>query len=382
MTKMTNRQVLRTGIAAMAGIALCSVSFSFLAAQEANVKVYAVMKGASAGKLRIVQNNSAGDSVAIIDPATNKVVGEIKGVEAPHGVTVSKDGSRIYVTEEATDSVVVVDGKTLQAIKRIPLSGVPNLVQLTPDEKKMYVSIALKFNDVSAFPEIKYGPSGGVDVIDVASLTKTKTIAIPGGIHDMYISPDGKYVVAGGSRGAKPPTNRGNVIDTQKDEIAWTFSLTPSPSPMVISAKPDGSTDKIYAQNGRDNGFAVVDFDTHVITSVVKFPDIPPAQQNVFSPPSPSHGLAVTSDQKTLVANSSLNSTLYVYSLPDLKLLGGVPLSGKGAEWLTVTPDDKTVYVANAQSNDVSVVDIKSLKETAVIPVGFGPARNTPWIAP
>jgi DNA-binding beta-propeller fold protein YncE len=43
-----------------------------------------------------------------------------------------------------------------------------------------------------------------------------------------------------------------------------------------------------------------------------------------------------------------------------LKLLGGVPLSGKGAEWLTVTPDDKTVYVANAQSNNVSVVDIKS----------------------
>jgi YVTN family beta-propeller protein len=380
MTKMTNRQVLRTGIAAGAGIALCSVSFSFLAAQEANVKVYSVMKDAR--NLRIVQNNSAGDSVAIIDPATNKVVGEIKGIEAPHGVTVSKDGSRIYVTEEATDSVVVVDGKTLTEIKRIPLSGVPNLVQLTPDEKTMYVSIALKFNDVSTFPEIKYDSSGGVDVIDVASLTKVKTISIPGGIHDMYISPDGKYVVAGGSRGAKPPTNRGNVIDTQKDEIAWTFSLTPSPSPMVISAKPDGSTDKIYAQNGRDNGFAVVDFDTHVVTSVVKFPDMPPARQNVFSPPSSSHGLAVTSDQKTLVANSSLNSTLYVYSLPDLKLLGGVPLSGKGAEWLTITPDDKTVYVANAQSNDVSVIDLKSLKETAVIPVGFGPARNTPWIAP
>jgi YVTN family beta-propeller protein len=380
MTKMTNKQVLRSGLAAVAAIALCSVSVSLLVAQEANVKVYSVMKGAS--KLRIVQNNSAGDSVAIIDPATNKVVGEIKGIEAAHGVTVSKDGSRIYVTSEADDTVVVVDGKTLKEIKRIALSGVPNLVQLTPDEKKMYVSIALKFNDVSAFPEIKYDKSGGVDVIDVASLTKVKTIAIPGGIHDMNISPDGKFAVAGGSRGAKPPTNRGNVIDTQKDEIAWTFSLTPSPSPMVISAKADGSSDKIYAQNGRDNGFAVVDFDTHVVTSVVKFPDIAPAQQNVFTPPSPSHGLGITSDQKTLVANSSLNSTLYVYSLPDLKLLGGVPLSGNGAEWLTVTPDDKTVYVANAQSNTVSVVDIKSLKETAVIPVGFLPARNTPWIAP
>ena len=244
------------------------------------------------------------------------------------------------------------------------------------------MSITLTWNDLSAFPEIKAAPSGGIDVIDATSLTKVKTIPIKGGIHDLNISPDGKYMVAGGARGAKPPTNLGNVIDTQTNEIAWTFSLNPAPSPMAISAKPDGSTDKIYAQNGRDNGFAVVDFATHAVTSFVKFPDIPPAQQNPFGPPSPSHGLGITSDQKTLVANSNLNSTLYKYSLPDLKLLGSAQLSGKGAEWLTITPDDKTVYVANAQSSNVSVVDIASMKEVAVIPVGALPARNTPWIAP
>jgi len=377
---MTNKQAFRGGLAALAGVALCTVSFSFLAAQEANVKVYAGMKGGA--KLRIVQNNSAGDNVSIIDPATNKVVGEITGIEAPHGVTVAKDGSRIYVTSEGDDTVVVVDGKTLRETKRIPLSGVPNLVQLTPDEKKIYVSITLKWDDVSAFPEIKAGPSGGVDVIDTASLTKVRTIAIKGGIHDMYISPDGKYVVAGGARGAKPATNLGSVINTSTDTVEWTFSMTPAPSPMVISAKPDGSSDKIYAQNGRDNGFGVVDFATHAVTSFVKFPDIPPAQQNPFGPPSASHGLGITSDQKILVANSNLNSTLYKYSLPDLKLLGSAPLSGKGPEWLTITPDDKTVYVANAQSNNVSVIDIATMKEVAVIPVGFLPARNTPWIAP
>ena len=189
-------------------------------------------------------------------------------------------------------------------------------------------------------------------------------------------------MVAGGSRGAKPPTNLGNVIDTQTNEIAWTFSMSPSPSPMAISKKPDGSTDKIYAQNGRDNGFAVIDFDTHVITNVVKFPDIPPAQQNPFGGPSPSHGIGITSDQKILVANSRLNSALYAYSLPDLKLLGSAALGGKGAQWLTITPDDKTAYVANEQSNDVSVVDIKALKEVARIPVGFNPARNSIWMIP
>jgi YVTN family beta-propeller protein len=92
--------------------------------------------------------------------------------------------------------------------------------------------------------------------------------------------------------------------------------------------------------------------------------------------------MAITADQKTLAINSSKNSTLYAYSLPDLKLLGGAALGGKGANWVTISPDDKTAYVANPQTNDVSVVDIKSLKEVARVPVGFAPSRNTAWLAP
>ena len=74
------------------------------------------------------------------------------------------------------------------------------------------------------------------------------------------------------------------------------------------------------------------------------------------------------SDQKMLVADSRLNAALYAYSLPDLKLLGNAALGGRGAEWLTISPDDKTVYVANAHTNDISVVDIASMKEIARIP--------------
>jgi YVTN family beta-propeller protein len=189
-------------------------------------------------------------------------------------------------------------------------------------------------------------------------------------------------VIAGSVRAAKPPANAMFAIDTRTNEIAWTLPMNRGPSPMAVSKKPDGSTDKIYAQNGGDNVFAVVDFATHLQTDVIKLPDIPRAQQNPVGGPSPSHGIAVTSDQKTLLVNSRLNSATYAYSLPDLKLLGGAALGGKGAQWLTITPDDKTAYVANEQSDDVSVVDIKSLREIARIPVGFNPARNTLWMAP
>src|SRR5215470_6755763 len=145
MTNMTSKRMFRGGFAALAGIILCTAGFSFAAAQQS--------------KLRIIQTNSAGDNIHIIDPGTNKVVGEIKGVEAPHGVAVAPDGSRIYVSEQADKTLTVIDGKTLQVTKRIPLSGNPNLVDITPDGRRVYVAIALTWDDLSDFPQIKANPS-------------------------------------------------------------------------------------------------------------------------------------------------------------------------------------------------------------------------------
>ena len=365
---MSKKQVLRGCVIVLCGIALCAVSVSLVAAPEP--------------KLRIIQTNSAGDNIHIIDPATNKVVGEIKGIEASHGIAVSKDGSRIYVSEEAQKTLDVVDGKTLEVIKRIPLSGgVPNLIGLTPDGRWIYVALRSSWDDLSNFPQIKARDNGGVDVIDTSTLQLVKTIPIKGGIHDLNVTPDGKYVVAGVTRDIA--LNMMHVIDTRTNEVAWSLPMKPSPSPMAISANPDGSTKWILAQVGGEfNGFAVVDFATREEIKRIKNPDIAPEQQNHFGPPSACHGIWVTSDQKTVLVNSRLNSSLYTYSLPDLKLLGGALLSGKGASWLTVTPDNKTAYVANEQSNNVSVVDIKTMKETASVPVGFTPARNTTWILP
>jgi YVTN family beta-propeller protein len=369
MTKMTSKHLFRWSFTAFAGIALCTASLSLAAAQES--------------KLRIIQTNSAGDNIEIIDPVTNKVVGEIKGIEANHGVVVAPDGSRIYVSEEGMGKALdVVDGKTLQVTKKIPLSGVPNLIDITPDGRWIYVAIALAWDDVSHFPQINAETSGGVDVIDTVSLTNVKTIPIKGGIHDLNMTPDGKYVIAGAERGAKPPANMMNVIDTQTKEIAWKLLMTPAPSPMAISKNPDGSTKWIFAQVGNLNGFEVVDFATQAKINEIKLPELPPEQQNRHGPPAVSHGIAVTADQKTLLVDSRLNSALYAYSIPDLKLLGSVSLGGKGAGWLTTTPDSKTAYVANEHTNNVSVVDIASLKEVALIPVGFAPARNTTWVLP
>jgi len=81
------------------------------------------------------------------------------------------------------------------------------------------------------------------------------------------------------------------------------------------------------------------------------------------------------------VVNSRLNSSVYMYSLPELKLLGSVEV-GKSPDWVTLTPDGKMAYVACAASNFVSVVDIKAMKEVTRIPVGEVPKRNITAVLP
>ena len=100
------------------------------------------MKAAAQDAVRIVQTNSAGDNVHIIDPTTNTVVGEITGIERAHGAQPSPDGRWLYVANESDDTVDVVDVAMLKVIKKIPLTGRPNNITVTPDGRKVYVAIA------------------------------------------------------------------------------------------------------------------------------------------------------------------------------------------------------------------------------------------------
>ena len=322
------------------------------------IKAWVMGQKLSTGRQpRIIQTNSAGSNVHIIDPATNTVVGVIGGIEAGHGTGAAPDGSRIYVSDESLSTLDVVDATSLVIIKRIPLSGHPNNMAVSVDGTRVYVGIAQE--------------PGGVDVVDAVSMQRVKTIPTQGTIHNAYVTPDGRYVVAGSIPGATI-----NVIDAATETPAWTLKMDLGIRPMTFMQNPDGSTKWILAQLSGLNGFAVVDFATHKEIRRISNPDLPPGKKTVPEGSDPSHGMAVTPDGKTLVVCSRLNNYLYSYSLPDLKLIGSAELSGKGAGWVTLTPDGKFAYVANPVTDDVSVVDVASMREVKRIPVGFVPKRN------
>lgn len=91
----------------------------------------------AASTVRIIQTNSAGDNIHIIDPSTNKVVGIISGIEVSHGAAAAPDGSHYYFSDEAESTLDVVDRKTLKVTSRIPLSGHPNNIAISKDGRRI-----------------------------------------------------------------------------------------------------------------------------------------------------------------------------------------------------------------------------------------------------
>jgi YVTN family beta-propeller protein len=309
----------------------------------------------------IYVSNNAGDTVSVIDAATNKVVQTIEDMELTEAVVASPDGSRIYINKGSENALVVMDRKTGKVIKKVPLSGYPNDIAITNDGKRVLVCIAEN--------------PGAVDIIDTTSLEKVKSIPFKAQLHDFAMTQDGKYAVVGSHEGFA------SAIDLASEQIAWTLDFDKGVAPLTTESGPDGSTSRLFVEINGLNGFVVVDFAKHQEIQRIKLPDEPGG----FPKGNYSHGLGVSPDQKTLWVASTPGNAVFVYSLSDLKLMGhvslpnfelpGKPIRGGEPNWFAFTPDSKTIYVSSPRLNLVSAIDMKAMKVVAKIKVGELPKR-------
>jgi YVTN family beta-propeller protein len=324
--------------------------------------------------VRIYVTNSAGDSIDVIDPITNKVVQELHGIEAAHGIAFAPDGSKVYVSDEADSTLDVFDRKRGKLLKKIALSDRPNNIAVSKDGSRVVVGIARG--------------AGALDIIDTATLTRTNSVAVHGPLHNVYVTPDGKYVVTGSIA-----TGIITVIDLASEAVAWELKLDKGIRPMAIEPGPDGSTRRIFVQLSDLNGFAVVDFAARKEVARIELPRAP--SEFEYDPgrrTAPSHGIGVAPDGKTLWVTSIPNNAVFVYSLDDLKLMGEVALPSLSlpqhgpisavANWVTFTPNSKTIYISNAALRSVTAIDTKGRKVVAVIPVGEVPKRMNTLVIP
>ena len=341
--------------------------------QHAWLALALVPFSASAETVRVYVTNSAGDNVHVIDPATNKVVQVFKGPEAAHGIAFSPDGARVYVSNEAEITLDVFDRKTGKLTQQVPLSDRPNNIAVAKDGR-IVVGIARG--------------KGALDIVDPADLRMRKSIPVNGRLHNVYVTPDSKFAITGSLR-----TGIITVVDLATEAVAWEIDLGKGIRPMTMDVNPDGSTRRLFVQVSDLNGFAVVDFAARKELTRITLPkSLVEFETDAGRATAPSHGMGVAPDNKTLWVTSIPNNAVFVYSLADLKLIGEVALPslkvpGRALiasvpNWVTFTPDSKTIYVSNAAIRSVTAIDTQGMKVKAVIRAGEVPKRiNTLVIA-
>jgi YVTN family beta-propeller protein len=306
-----------------------------------------------ASAVHIYVANSDDNKISVIDPATDKVSGEIAVSANPHGIVPSPDGARFYVSSESKDVLDVVDRATSRVIRSVPLDTRPNNVAITADGRRVYVCIR--------------GESW-VDIVDTASLEKVKSVPVGRGPHNIYRTPDGAHMIA-----TSMDDNKLTVINVKTETPEFEIPLGGVPRPLVIDARADGSIDRLFVQLSNLHGFAIVDYQQRKVVRKVLLPDAPAGARPLI-PETFSHGIGISPDHGTLWVTSLLDNSVSVFRLPDLQRVVTIPV-GRGPDWLVFTPDGKRCYVSNAGSNSVSAIDTASFHELTRIPVGKVPKR-------
>src|SRR5712692_4863407 len=240
---------------------------------------YLVALPLAAGPLRIYVANSAGDNITIIDPAVDRVVGDIHVSRNPHGIVPSPDGKRFYVSSETENVLDVVDRASAHIIRRVPIGQRPNNVAITPDGRRVYICIR--------------GESW-VDIVDTASLEKVKSVPVGRAPHNVYASPEGKWMIA-----TSMGDNRLTAIDIKNEEPAFEIPLPGVPRPLTIEAGEDRMPKRIFVQLSNLHGFAVLDFASKKVVDKILLPDAPAGARPLI-PQTFSHGIGITPDKKTL----------------------------------------------------------------------------------
>ena len=286
-----------------------------------------VAAGAAQSQSAYITNARPG-TVSVIDTRTNDLVGSPIAVgRQPIGVAVTPDGSKVYVANADSDTVSVIATAT-NAVIGLPIAvgDRPSGVAVTPDGSTVYVT-----NDLS----------DTVSVIATATDTTVDTDPAQAGVNPITV----------GSR------------------------------PSGVAVTPNGR--RVYVTNSGANTVAVIDAATNALVDT----DPDAAGVNPIQVGIDPNGVAVTPDgQRVYVANAGSDTVSVIATATnslvdtDPARAGVDPIQvGRSPIGVVVTPDGRRVYVANGDSDSVSVIDTEtnSLVDTdpdqaGVDPIGVG----------
>jgi len=291
-------------------------------------------------------------TVSVIDAATDEVVADIPVGPFPEGVTVSPDGRTVYVANFDSTTLSVIDAATNTVRATIDGFVGPEGIAVSPDGQRLYVT---NFT----FP-------GKISVVDANTYEIVHTIDVGLFVPSaLAISPDGHwlYATTRGSRDEQYPCNSVCLLPVFAIDTTIDHDITVRPSRYLgwsisIALSADGAHAFVPANPG------------HFSLWGLNLPNL----RDQWTAQGLWYYVAVRPGSNFLYATTP--SDISVIDAIDGSIVNTIPVSdASSASGLAITPDGAKVYVADAQTNSVVVVDANANVVSRRVIVGDAPSQ-------
>jgi YVTN family beta-propeller protein len=322
----------------------------------AGIAMLAMALRAEAG--RVYVTNERGGDVTVIDTGTNKVIATIPVGKRPRGIHLSADGKTAYVAlsgspisgpgapkvelpvDRKADGIGVIDTAAGKLTTVLPSGVDPEQFSLSKDESLMYISN----EDANA-----------ITVLDIRKRMPIRVLPVGHEPEGVTTGPDGREVYT-----TSETTNEIHIIETETNTIS--AHLKTEERPRSVAFLPDGTKAYVTCESG--GAICVIDVKKREIIKKLM-----PAGKNVRP-----MGAVVGPDGKNVYITTGRGQTVLVIDAIKDEVTGVVENVGARPWGIGITGDGSMLYTANGPSNDVSVIDVKTMKVVERIKAG-----NSPW---
>lgn len=303
--------------------------------------------------------SKADHTLAIVDPATFKILGKVPVGSDPHEVIASADGKMAYVS-------ITGGGKSFEmnAIDLVALKALPNIDTrpLIGPHGLAFEGGKVWFSAEGARAVGSYDPaSGKIDWSMGTGQDRTHMIYVTPDIRRIYTTNvnAGTVSILADTLLPPPTTPTGAVIPGAKPRQDWVQTVVKvGPGAEGFDVSPDGK--QLWTAAARDGSIWIIDLIGKKVAAKL--------DANVTG----ANRLKFTPDGKRVLVSCLGMGDLFVFDAQSHKELKRIPI-GRGAAGILVDPDGSRAFLGCTPDNYVAVVDLKKLEMIGKIDVGGAP---------
>ena len=303
---------------------------------------------------RVYTADQVSNTVSVIDPSTNTLLGTIAlGDARPnvlgalnnkqvsvHGLGFSPDGRLLAAISVTSNGVTIIETATNRVRGTVYVGRAPHEGFFTPNGRELWV--AVRGEDY-------------VSVIDPVAMRETRRVTTSDGVAMVIFRPDGRYAFVNSSRTAEMA-----VIDVARHAVVTRIAMPSKFSPN-LAMSPDGR--EVWATLKDIGKIVIIDAQSFAVLGSI---DTGPVTNHV-------NFVTTVSQQLAYVSIGGENAVkVYRRNGATPVLIATIPVRDT-PHGLWPSADNTTVYVGEENSDSVAVLDVATQQVRARIPIGQAP---------